>query len=95
MVLHLRLAETNSDNPTKHWQTQCAVLEDVLTPRELEITRLAAEGLTNKEIALTLEISHWTVATHLRRVFEKAHVKRRAALSMVLLAGRAQLGTPR
>ena len=63
-------------------------LEDVLTPREMEITRLAAQGLTNKEIALALEISHWTVATHLRRIFEKAQVRRRAALSLAL-AGRS------
>ena len=59
-------------------------LSDVLTPRETEIARLAARGLTNKEIALTLDISHWTVATHLRRVFDKTNVNRRAALGHAL-----------
>ena len=56
-----------------------------LTPRESEIARLAATGLTNKEIALTLEISHWTVATHLRRIYDKTSICRRAALGQALV----------
>ena len=87
MALNLRLTERISDAPVVQTRPEGSVLEDVLTPRELEITRLAAQGLTNKEIALALDISHWTVATHLRRIFEKAHVKRRAALTMALLSG--------
>ncbi len=59
-------------------------LSEILTPREAEIARLAAEGLTNKEIALALDISHWTVATHLRRIFDKTSVNRRAALGCAL-----------
>lgn len=60
-------------------------LREILTPRELEIVRMVANGLTNKEIAITLDISHWTVATHLRRVYSKLQVNRRAALCMALL----------
>lgn len=56
-----------------------------LTPRETEIVRLVVRGLTNKEIALALDISHWTVATHLRRIYDKTRVKRRAALIAVLV----------
>jgi DNA-binding CsgD family transcriptional regulator len=55
-----------------------------LTPREVEIARLASQGLTNKEIAQVLEISHWTVGTHLRRIFAKLKVARRAALGGAL-----------
>ena len=64
-------------------------LRDRLTPRELEIARLVANGLTNKEIARALDISHWTVATHLRRISSKLEVKRRTELgvSVLMLAG--------
>ena len=53
---------------------------DPLTPREHEITRLVAKGLPNKTIAGVLDMSPWTVATHLRRVFAKLGVNSRAAM---------------
>ncbi len=49
-----------------------------LSPRELEIVRLVAKGHPNKTIAAILDISPWTVATHLRRAFDKLGVKSRA-----------------
>lgn len=52
----------------------------ILSPREREIVRLVARGLPNKTIATVLEISSWTVATHLRRVFAKLEVTTRAAM---------------
>jgi two-component system, NarL family, nitrate/nitrite response regulator NarL len=51
-----------------------------LSPREQEIVRLVAEGLPNKCIGAVLEISCWTVATHLRRIFTKLGVNSRAAM---------------
>lgn len=51
-----------------------------LSPREKEIVRLVASGFTNKSIAAVLEISPWTVATHLRRVFAKLGVNSRAEM---------------
>lgn len=45
-----------------------------LTPRELEILRLLAEGMLKKEIADSLGISKNTVSTHLRRVYGKLFV---------------------
>ena len=51
-----------------------------LSPRELEILRLVAQGLPNKAIAQTLDISPHTVASHLRRMFVKVDVRSRAAL---------------
>jgi DNA-binding CsgD family transcriptional regulator len=51
-----------------------------LTPREQEITRMVAKGYPNKTIAGVLEISTWTVSTHLRRIFAKMAVGSRAAL---------------
>lgn len=55
-------------------------LNILLSPREQEIARMVAEGHTNKNIAAVLEISMWTVCTHLRRVFSKLGVGTRAAM---------------
>ena len=51
-----------------------------LSPREREIARMVAKGLPNKTIADVLEISAWTVSTHLRRIFTKLGVSSRAAM---------------
>jgi DNA-binding CsgD family transcriptional regulator len=51
-----------------------------LSPREQEIVRMVAKGYPNKAIASVLEISSWTVGTHLRRIFAKVSVNSRAAL---------------
>jgi DNA-binding NarL/FixJ family response regulator len=51
-----------------------------LSPREQEIARMIAKGYPNKAIAAVLEISCWTVGTHLRRIFAKLGVTCRAAM---------------
>ncbi|MEV6344858.1 helix-turn-helix transcriptional regulator [Actinoplanes sp. NPDC051851] len=51
-----------------------------LSPREQQIARLVAEGATNRMIASTLDISLWTVSTHIRRVFVKLDVCSRAEM---------------
>lgn len=56
-----------------------------LSPREQEIVRLVAQGHPNKVIAAVLNISTWTVCTHLRRVFSKLGVCSRAAMIARLL----------
>ncbi|MBP9902256.1 MAG: response regulator transcription factor [Verrucomicrobiota bacterium] len=50
-----------------------------LSPRELEVLHFLAEGYVNKEIADLLAISGPTVATYIRRIYEKLHVRSRAA----------------
>jgi DNA-binding CsgD family transcriptional regulator len=55
-------------------------LPAILTPQEYEIARLAASGLTNKEIGTRLYLSHRTVSAHLYRIFPKLGVTARAAL---------------
>jgi DNA-binding CsgD family transcriptional regulator len=57
-----------------------------LTPMELQTAQLAAQGLSNKEIAAQLWISPRTVAFHLRNVFTKAGISSRAELSRVDLS---------
>jgi DNA-binding CsgD family transcriptional regulator len=51
-----------------------------LSPREREVARMIAKGYPNKVVASVLEISIWTVSTHLRRIFAKLGVTSRAAM---------------
>ena len=51
--------------------------ELAITPRELEILRLIAGGLSNREIAEKLFVSENTVKTHSSRLFDKLSAKRR------------------
>jgi len=53
-----------------------------LSDREVEVIRLLARGLTNKEIAAKLGISVKTAGHHVQHVFEKAGVTTRAAAAM-------------
>ena len=55
-----------------------------LSPRETEIARLVAEGLTNAEIAGQLFLSLPTIKTHLARIFEKLEVTSRVQLALAV-----------
>lgn len=50
---------------------------DSLTKREIEVLKLLAEGLFNKEIAYMLEISEKTVKNHVSNIFKKINVSDR------------------
>jgi DNA-binding CsgD family transcriptional regulator len=65
-----------------------------LSPREEEIVRMVARGCTNRMIASVLDISEWTVGTHLRRVFTKLDVNSRAAMVARLFAEGDRRRTP-
>ena len=56
----------------------------LLTGQELLIARQAADGMTNKEIADSIYLSHRTVGAHLHRAYAKLGISRRSQLSGVL-----------
>jgi DNA-binding NarL/FixJ family response regulator len=53
-------------------------LPDQLTPREAEVLKLIAAGLSNAEIAAALVVSNATVKTHVNRIFSKTGARDRA-----------------
>jgi DNA-binding NarL/FixJ family response regulator len=57
-----------------------AAASSVLTARELEVTRMVASGLRNKEIAARLDITEGTVKFHLHSIYEKLEIDGRYAL---------------
>ncbi len=57
---------------------------DELTPQELQIVQMAADGLSNRDIGQRLYLSPRTVESHLYRVFPKLGVSSRAQLAGAL-----------
>lgn len=52
--------------------------EDPLSEREKEVLTLAAEGLTNREIAARVNLSENTIKYHFKNILEKLHLRNRA-----------------
>ncbi|QNF95606.1 MULTISPECIES: response regulator [Janibacter] len=75
---HLRGAGSPAPDPTADPRLA------ELTPRELEVLRAVARGLTNAEISAELHLAEATVKTHIGRILAKAHLRDR--VHMVLLA---------
>ena len=62
------------------WSTGCATPEaSLLSPRELQVLALVADGATNREAGARLHLSEATVKTHLLSIYAKLGVGDRAA----------------
>ena len=71
------------EEPTSSSVSDCdndTSLCERLSARELQIALLVSQGHPTKRIAAQLQISEWTVLTHLRRIFAKLDVDNRAAM---------------
>ena len=97
LLEHLRGAEDKRDalavliERAKDWDLARAAALDIgktpratteLTPRELEVLALIAEGLTNREIAGALFISQSTAKVHTRHILEKLGVRTRTEAAL-------------
>jgi len=63
--------------------------EVALTPRELEVASLVAEGLTNQEIAQRLHVAHRTAETHVENIRQKLGFRSRAQIATWVTARRS------
>lgn len=61
-----------------------------ISERELEVIRLTAEGLCNKEIAARLYLSEGTVRNYLTTILDKLNLRDRTQLAVFYLSGRQQ-----
>jgi DNA-binding CsgD family transcriptional regulator len=75
--------------PRRAWRTGV----EALTPSELRIVRLAAEGRTNREIAHELYVTLKTVEGHLSRAYAKLGIEGRAELAGVLEGEKTRVAT--
>jgi DNA-binding NarL/FixJ family response regulator len=67
---------------------QEGVLRPSLTRRQLELVGLVARGMTNKEIAASLNLSEFTVKNHIRRIMKEVDADdRHEAVAMVRAHG--------
>jgi DNA-binding CsgD family transcriptional regulator len=57
-----------------------------LTPRELQIAKLACRGMSNKQMAQTLNINSGTVKTHIRNIYRRVHVRGKVAMLLRFIA---------
>jgi DNA-binding CsgD family transcriptional regulator len=77
-VAYAQRARGERKRPTSGWAS--------LTPTESDVVRLAAEGLTNRQIGEALFIGGETVKTHLSHVYDKLGVRNRTALTAQAIA---------
>jgi DNA-binding NarL/FixJ family response regulator len=76
--------------PRRVWRTGL----EALSPRELRVVQLAAEGRTNREIAYQLYVTLKTIEGHLARAYTKLGIERRQQLSKFFGGPKTRVPTP-
>jgi DNA-binding CsgD family transcriptional regulator len=76
--------------PRREWRTGL----EALSPRELRVVQLAAEGRTNREIAYQLYVTIKTIEGHLARAYAKLGIERRQQLSKFFAGTKTRVPTP-
>ena len=78
---------------TREHRTQISKVENLLTRREIEVMLRVADGLSNKDVGVQLNISEGTVKIHLNNIYHKVAINNRTALANFAMAYRARLAT--
>ncbi|MFC1957357.1 response regulator [Chloroflexota bacterium] len=65
--------------------THPSYTKEYLSPREVAVLKLVTQGMTNKEISLSLNIAQSTVKNHLRNTMDKLHVRNRVEAAIRFL----------
>lgn len=68
--------------------TSSTLGKEILTPRQLDVLRLLARGLSNKAIATELSISESTVKVHIRAIMERTGMLNRTQIVALFFGGR-------
>jgi DNA-binding NarL/FixJ family response regulator len=76
--------------PRREWRTGL----EALSPRELRVVQLAAEGRTNREIAYQLYVTLKTIEGHVARAYTKLGIERRQQLSKFFDGEKTRVPTP-
>lgn len=85
------MEETILENLAKNTEVKVnGFCEEEYTPREMDIVRAVAEGLSNKEIANRLFITEGTVKNYITSILAKEGLSHRTALAVYYLTGKKQ-----
>jgi two-component system nitrate/nitrite response regulator NarL len=76
---------------TLEFHAQIARVEQLLTPREIEVMFRVSNGLSNKEVGSQLNISEGTVKIHLHSIYHKVGVSNRTSLANFAIVYRDRL----
>lgn len=74
--------QTDGSDITASEVSSTAKIEAILTPRQRDVFELIVQGMSNKEIARTLKLAEGTVKIHIKALFAKLGVRRRAAVAV-------------
>ncbi|MFR9504367.1 MAG: LuxR C-terminal-related transcriptional regulator [Rikenellaceae bacterium] len=80
--------QSHAHGHSHHPSTPTPETTELLSPREIEVTKLLIEGLINKEIATKLNIGVTTVITHRKNIFEKLGIRSLGGLTIYAIMKR-------